>query len=128
MASLQKYANILIALDGGILLEAQSVDVSRDTKGQIIETMAKGMAGVSPGAAFATANIKNAVPMPGIEFNMDKHVTSTGVPNVVELTLFIGSGQVLTTKGFIMKDTVSGATNSPTGYSFEFTGQFAAMG
>jgi hypothetical protein len=108
-----------VYLNGAKMLEETSVKISRDTKAQVIETVARGFAGVSPGARMMTVSVEAAVPSADFEVNPGKFMTGL---QVVELTIF-AAGRTLTSKGFFLSDNFSHATNSPSGLSFDFTGE-----
>lgn len=115
------YALCEVYLDGAKATEETSVKLNADSKAQVIDTVAKGFAGVSPGSKMITITVDNAVPSAGFEFDPSSHV---GTLKVVELTLF-AAGQTLTTKGFITSYSFQHSANSPSSLSFEFVGEFA---
>lgn len=119
--STQLYTQVEVYLDGKKLTEATNVKLTRTTKAQLVETMARGFAGMSPGAKMVSINVENAVP--AADFELDPGEYMEGL-RVAELTLF-AAGRTLTSKGFITDDGLSGATNSPSGLSFDFVGEFA---
>jgi len=125
MSQLQQYAIAAIYVNGKLLAEEASVTISRDTKAQVVETVAKGFAGVSPGAAMMTIDVENAVPSADFELNPDNFWSNNGFPTLVETAIFVGQLRVLTTKGFIMKDDFSHSTSSPSKIKFTINAQFA---
>ena len=119
--STQQYANVEVYADGGKFLESTSVKLTRDAKGQIIETLGRGFAGISPGAKMLSIGISNAVPAASMEYDAG---TKMGRYEPVELTLF-AAGKTLPSKGFWMSDDFSGAVNSPSGLELSFVGEWA---
>ena len=121
MANLGLYTKALVYWNGKQLTEETSASVSRETNAQIVKTVAKGLAGVSPGAAMITVSVKNAAPSTDFELNPGPFM---GGLQVGELTIF-AAGRTLTSKGFILKDNFSHAVDSASELDFDFTGQFA---
>lgn len=117
----QIYTSLECYINGGKLAEATSVKISRTTKAQQVDTLSRGFAGMSEGAKMITVSIDNAVPSADFELNPGAFMTSL---KVCELTLF-AAGRTLTSKGFVIDDNFSKATNSPSSLSFEFVGAWA---
>ena len=111
--ALQQYSLIDVYVNGGKLAEEASVTINRRTNAQNVNTVAKGFAGQSPGAAIIEIKVTNAVPAATFELNPGQFMGLTGgsALGVVEITLF-AAGQTLTTKGFITDDNFSHAVNS----------------
>ncbi len=110
-----------VYINGTKLVEETSVKVSRDSKANVVDTVARGFAGVSPGAKMLTISVENAVPSADFEQDPGKFIRDLGV---VELTLF-AAGRTLTSKGFILSDNFGHAVNSASTLSFDFVGEFA---
>lgn len=119
--NLENYTKATIYIDGQLLAEEASVTVKRTTAAQIVKTVAKGFAGVSPGAAMIEVSVENAVPADNFELNPQKYMTGL---DVAELTIF-AANSTLTSKGFILSDNFSHAVDTQSKLSFEFTGQYA---
>lgn len=111
--ALQLYSQAEVYINGAKLAEEAQVTISRRTNAQAVNTVAKGFAGVSPGAAVIEFKMTNAVPAATFEVNPGQFMglSSGGSLQVVEITAF-AAGQTLTTKGFIMDDNFSHAVNS----------------
>lgn len=120
--STQQYSNVEVYINGSKLAEAASVKISRTTDAQIVNTLGRGFAGVSPGARMIKVTVENAVPSASFEYDPGS-VMETLTP--VELTLF-AAGKSLSSRGFILEDDFSGAVNSQTQLSFSFTGEWAS--
>lgn len=114
----QLYTNATVYVDGSLLSEAASVQVERDSNSQLVNTIARGFAGVSPGAAITKISVSNAVPAADFELNPGKFLLAN---KEVEVTVFAG-GRTLTSKGFIMSDSFQYSTGSSSELSFQFTG------
>ncbi len=119
--SAQQYTQVESYINGKKLAENMSVKLSRTTKAQVVETIARGFAGVSIGARSISVTLENGVP--SADFELDPGAFMKNL-TVVELTLF-AAGRTLTSRGFIIEDDFSGSVNSPSGLSFSFVGEFA---
>ncbi len=93
----------------------------RRTNSNPVNTVAKGYAGESPGAANCEIQVKNAVPSADFELNPGPFIASL---TEREFTFF-AAGKTLTTKGFIDSDNLSHATDTPAELAFECTCEFA---
>ena len=111
--ALQLYSMVEVYLNGAKLAEEAQVSISRRTNAQPVNTVAKGYAGESPGAAIMEIKITEAVPAAAFEVNPGQFMglVSASAITPVELTLFC-AGKTLTTKGFIYEDSLSHAVNS----------------
>ena len=118
--SLQLYSQIEIFVNGSKLAEEAQISIERNTNAQVVNTVAKGFAGMAPGAAIMTIRVTNAVPSAGFEMNPGNFMgmSSGGALGVVELTFFAAS-QTLTTKGFITTDSLSHSVGAES--KIEFT-------
>jgi hypothetical protein len=121
MANLERYAKATILINSQVLAEAASVTVKRMTNSQMVETIAKGYAGESPGASRTEISVSNAVPRADFEYDPGKDMNGL---DIVELTV-LAAGKALTTKGTILDDNFSAAVNSSVKLDFNFRGQFA---
>lgn len=119
--STQLYTLCEVYWNGRKLCEEASVKLTRDSKAQPVSTVARGFAGMSPGAKDLTISVENAVPAAAFEFNPGETIAEL---QVGEITLF-AAGKTLSSKGFITKDDFSHAVNSEAKLSFEFMGEFA---
>ena len=119
--STQLYSLCEVYLNGSKLAEEASVKLTRDSKAQQVDTVARGFAGLSPGAKMMSITVDNAVPAAAFEVDPSRYI---GTLEVVELTLY-AAGKTLTTKGFIISDNFSHAVNSASSLSFDFIGDFA---
>ena len=119
--NLQLYAKASVYVDGSLLSEEASVTIKRTTGAQVVKTVAKGFAGVSPGAPMLTISVENAVPSADFELNPGDYMTNL---DVVEVTIF-AAGNTLTSKGFILEDNFSHAAETQSKLTFEYTGQYA---
>lgn len=115
------YSNAEIYFNGSKLAEASSVKIARDSKASVVETIGRGFAGITPGAKMITISVTNAVPSGDFELNPGRYV---GQNIVGELTVF-AAGRTLTSKGFLISDSFSYATNAQSELGFEFVGEFA---
>ena len=117
MASLQQYAIANVLVNGSLLAEEMTVTAARDTKAQEIETVTKGLAGFSPGAARTTIDVESAVPSADFELNPGKYLSNIGIPQIVEFTIF-AAGRTLTVRGWITNDNFAHGVGTPAKLKF----------
>ena len=60
--TVQLYTLAYVTVENALLTEEASVTVNRATNSQVVNTVAKGYAGESPGAATTEIQVTNAVP------------------------------------------------------------------
>ncbi len=118
--NLQLYSLIYVTVNGALLTEHLSVEVRRLTDAQVIKTVGKGFAGVSPGAPWCSIDVKNAIP--SADFELDPGPFMKALQSV-EMGLQAASKQAMS-KGFILEDSVSHAVDSPSGLSFKYVGTY----
>jgi hypothetical protein len=117
--ALQLYTLALVYVNGSLLAEEADVSVDRDARAQEVATVAKGFAGLSPGAAITKIDVTNAVPSAGFELNPGAFIKQLAV---VELTI-LAAGQTLTAKGFIPQDTFQHGVSKEASLRFAFIGE-----
>lgn len=105
-------------VQGSVLTEETSVRCRRASGAQIVKTVHKGMAGVSPGAPMISIDADNAVPNSGFEYDPGDAIQGL---DIVEGTLFAAS-RTLTTKGFILDDSFGHSVENPSNLQFSFVG------
>lgn len=120
MSNPQLYSLIYCTADGKLLTEHASVTISRMSKAQEVNTVAKGWAGVSPGAPAITIQVKNALPAADFELDAGPFIQSL---KTVEMGI-LAAGRQLVAKGFILEDSLQHSVNSETQYDFTFHGAF----
>lgn len=120
--ALEVYTLATVYVDGALLTEESSVTVDRDARMQEVNTVAKGFAGMSPGAPIIRIDIENGVPARDFELNPGKYFVNPADIQVVEVTIF-AAGRSLTTRGFITKDNFRHAVNAEARLSMNFIGE-----
>lgn len=120
MSGLQLYSLMHVLVDGAILTEHGSASVNRATNSQAVNTVAKGYAGESPGAASVEIMVTSAVPSADFEMNPGKYMKNLGE---VEIAL-LAAGKVLTARGFIISDSFKHSVNNESSLDFSFRGAF----
>lgn len=120
--ALEVYTLAVIYVDGALLTEESSVTVDRDGRMQEVNTVAKGFAGMSPGAPIVRIDVENGVPARDFELNPGSFFINPSDISIAEVTVFAG-GRSLTTKGFILKDNFRHAVNAEARLSFNFIGE-----
>lgn len=119
---LQLYSLLFVTVKSKLLTEAGSIQLSRDLKASDVETLAKGWAGVSPGAGVCDLRVTNAVPAADFELDAGKHM-STYTP--AEIGVLGPGGKQLTVDCFILSDSIQASVNNPTQLEFTLRGPFA---
>jgi hypothetical protein len=120
MANNQLYADAFVAVDGAVLLEHVSVNISRSTGSQAVFTVAKGYAGESKGAPTIEIDVTNAVPTADFEFNAGSAMKAL---REKEITVFV-AGRKIVASGFIISDSFKHSVNSESTYDFKFRAAF----
>ncbi len=120
MANVQLYTLAYCTADGKLLTEEASITVNRATNSQAVNTVAKGYAGESPGAATIEIQVTNAVPAADFELNAGPFMKAL---QAVEMGV-ICAGKQLVAKGFIISDSFKHSVNSESNYDFTFRGGF----
>lgn len=121
MSDLQLYANIFSGIDGKLLLEQQTVSLSKKSGLNPVFTVGSGFAGMSQGASTMEISIENAVPTTDLEFNPDMYLR-TGA--VVEVS-FIMAGRQTVAKGFITEANYSYSVNEHAKVSMTIMARFS---
>ena len=120
MADLSLYTKALVYLNSSLLSEEADVSLKRATGAQVVKTVAKGFAGVSPGAPMAEIEISNAVP--SADFEVDPGAFMLQL-QVVELTI-CAAGRTATCKGFVMSDNFTHGVETPSKLTMSLVAQF----
>lgn len=121
MAGLSLYSLAYVLVDGAILTEEASVTVNRATNSQAVNTVAKGYAGESPGAASVEIQVSSAVPSADFELDPGRFMKAL---KDVEIGILV-AGKQLTARGFIISDSFKHSVNSESMLDFNFRGGFA---
>lgn len=122
MANVQVYTRCLVTVNGNLLAEEASVTLTQNSGAQVVNTVSKGFAGVSPGAGSTEIDVDNAVPAAGFEYDPTDPMFNN---EPVELGLTLSNGDTLTSKGFIMSQSFKHAVNSESMLAFKFHGGIA---
>lgn len=120
--ALQLYSLLYITVKGALLTEAGQINVERNLNASDVTTLAKGWAGVSPGAGVTDIRITNAVPSADFELDAGKHM-ATYEP--AEIGVLGPGGKQMTVDCFILSDSIQASVNSPTQLDFTLRGPFA---
>lgn len=124
MSAEGQYTLINVAANSKILAEEVTITIRRDTKAIEVETVVKGLAGFSPGAARMMIDIESAVPLKGFELNAGLFWSDNGTPQVLEWQFF-AAGSYLTTFGWIQNDDITHGVNARTAYKQSVVAQYA---
>ena len=121
MAGNQKYAVAYVLKNGRLLTEEGSCTVSRNSNANPVNTVAKGFAGVSPGAPNCEIEVTNAVPAADFEYDPGQDIDELAD---VEIGVVGPGGKVATSKGYILSDTFNHGTGNEASLAFRFMGSF----
>ena len=113
------YNQVFAYFNGALMSENTSVDISMDGDDQPVLTTVKGFAGITPSPKMITAQLENVVPPSGFEHDVfQKELDS----EEVEMKFQLGTGQQLTSKGFISGVKVGAGVGKTMALSFSFRG------
>lgn len=121
MTDPQVYALLNVLVAGALLTEHTEATVSRNSKSNPVETVAKGYAGESPGAASTELDVTNAVPAADMEFDAGDFIEGL-LP--IEFTIVL-AGKQCVFKGFVISDTFTSGVNKATTYNFKVRAGFS---
>lgn len=121
MALLKLYSQAILFLDGSELAECESIQVNGDSKAQVVETIAKGFAGLTQGAAQIRFTVKNAVPDAAFEMNPNAFIKKG---EYKEIAVKAG-GKTITSTVMINTWSFSYQINGKAELSFEAIGTWA---
>lgn len=113
--SSQLYTLIFFVANGTLLAEEQQVDMRRTANAQRILTVAKGFAGLSPGAALLEIDVTNAIPSGGFELDMGEYIASLGT---IDVQVLGPGGKSTKGKAFVEHDTIRHGVNQEASYMF----------
>lgn len=120
MSNFQKYTLIYARIGGALLTEETKCSARRMTNAQVIKTVAKGFAGMSPGAPMMEIDVDNAVPAADFEFDPGDNMLAL---EPIELCLEAAGKQCIA-KGYVTEDGIQHAVDTPSGLSFKVICQF----
>jgi hypothetical protein len=110
-----------VVIDGTLLSEQQSSSIRRMTGSQNILTVAKGFAGVSPGAPMCEWDVESAVPSGGFEFDAGNKMNGL---IITQMYILGPGGFSLKGNAFIIEDTITHAVDQQSKYTFKAVGPF----
>lgn len=119
----QLYSIQYININGKVLMEHVSAEVSRSANSQPVITVGKGYSGESPGAPMTMIDVKSAIPADGMELDAGDYISGL-IP--VQVGALI-AGKEIRIEGFIVEDSFSHAANSESAYSFKMRGPFGSL-
>jgi len=119
--ALEIYTLATVVINGAVLSEEARVTIDRRSNAQQVNTVAKGYAGDSPGAAMMTISVDNAVPSEDFEFDPGPYMLTL---KPVEIKIF-AAGRSLKTDGRITDDNFSHAVDSNSNLRFDARCKFA---
>ena len=116
------YDQMYVYVDGALLAENTSVDLSWEGDNQDVLTTVQGWAGVSPSPKMINATLSNVLPVTGFEFDFITAIKETWE---VSLTFqFGGSGEIIESKGYFKPPlSIAAGVGQTTTLSISFTGK-----
>lgn len=116
MANSQLYSLFFVAANGALLAEEQQVDITRTANAQRVMTVAKGFAGLSPGAGLVEVDVKNAIPSGGFEVDWGPQIAGL---SQIDVQIIQGNGvKSLRHKAFVERDSIRHGVNQEASYEF----------
>lgn len=122
MSDLQNYTKVSSYYNNQLQSEETEVSIKRITGAQIMKTVQKGFAGMSPGSPMIEITVKNGIPAAGFEVSTIGR--DMNEMRVVEFTFFAAS-KTLTTKGYVIDETTTHGTDKPAELDYTAQCQFA---
>lgn len=119
MANNQLYSLAYCLLNGRLLTEHADITLSRNSNANPVRTVAKGFAGMSPGAPDCEIDVTNAVPAADFEFDPGDDIEQLAD---VEMGVVGPGGKVAVSKGYIVSDTFTHGVGKESSLSFKFHG------
>lgn len=120
-ANLQTYALLYVGINGALLSEETRAQFKRASAGQIVKTVAKGLAGVSPGAALCTGGFSSVVPGSGLEYDAGQVIITL---KPVTLKMVQSSGQIANIQAILLDDEMMHGVDQEAKYDINFVGTF----
>lgn len=121
---LQLYATASIYVNGSLLAEETSINITRDAHSESIHTVGAGYAGEMYGSPTVEVMVDSAVPAAGFEMDPGKFM---GAMQEITFSVFANS-TILSFTGFIVSDNFAHAVNSASKLSFKAKGSIIKVG
>ena len=121
MANNQLYSLAYVTINGRLLMEHSDCTLTRNSNAQPVRTVAKGLAGFSPGAADCEIDVQNAAPAADFEYDPGDDIDEN---TVVECSVVGPDGKQAMSKGCILSDTFQHGVGKEAAISFKFHGSF----
>jgi hypothetical protein len=115
LSNLQLYSILVGVVGGTVLAEEQEIDFKRTANAQVVDTVMKGFAGLSPGSPMLEVDINNAAPQGGFELDAGPFIISLGL---VAVQVIGPGGKVMKGDAFIIEDNGRHGVNQQMRYSF----------
>ncbi len=121
MANQQRYTLAFVTVGGRLLTEHADMSMTRNSNATPQRTVAKGLAGFSPGPEDCEIDVTNAVPAADFEYDPGEDIQEL---NVVEIGVVGPGGLTAVSKGCILSDTFSHGVGKEASLSFKFMGSY----
>jgi hypothetical protein len=121
MSNPQLYSMLYCTIDGKLLTEAASIQLTRTSGANPVFTLHKKFAGVTPGASMCTIQVENAIPAAGLEYDPGEAIAKN---KIVEIGIVGPGGKSAVSQGFIASDSYSVGVNAEAKMSFSYSGSF----
>lgn len=129
-SNFQAYSLLFCSINSATLTEEAKLTLKRVNGAKLVETVLKGLAGVSPGAPMVSGTISNMVPAAGVEFDAGPYIIGNGVnsttpgPIPVSMKVVRSDGKGLVFQAILMDDDLAHSVGAAAGYDIAFVGYF----
>lgn len=117
---MQEYSQYVVYIDGLLLAENTEVDFGLEGDDQDVFTIVQGFSGQSTSPKKIVANFTDMVPLPGLAF--DSFTAALEGRQVEVRFVQIGSGNTVTSQGFIRKPKITAGVGKASNNAYEFHG------
>ena len=114
-ANLGVYSLLFVAADGHLLVEEESIQITRKLGSKPVETIHAGYAGESPGSPIIEFTVQSAIPSAGFEFDAGQKMLGL-IP--FDFQVFGPGDKSARGKAWILSDTISHSVHAPSAYKF----------
>lgn len=124
--ALKLYTQAILFIDSTAIAECESIQITADSKAQIVETITGGLSGITKGASQLKFAIKNAVPDAAFEMDTGKYFKNGGIDagKFCELSVAAG-GKTIISEVFISNWALSYQVNGKAELSFDAIGTWS---
>ena len=119
------YQNMYVHVNGSLLAEAVTVEMSLDSDIPDVMTMGRNWAGITKAPIVRGITVQSAIPLPGVEFDAEKAMLK--FEEIEVMVQESDSGKKCTSKGYIVAVPRSGGVGANSTIAFTFKGTPSAF-